>query len=132
MQYVPEVLQFHHFPVSSAYVFIRIRVICFVVSKFYEKVEFQNIFHVATWLLMKRINLTRQIILIDIHILVSYVPVSPLYLSFVYCCIISESFAMGKLHKDIAKHMVQCAETEEMSEEQLIKVSSWQSLYEEI
>ncbi|XP_048746661.2 putative DENN domain-containing protein 10 B [Ostrea edulis] len=32
-----------------------------------------------------------------------------------------ESLAMGKLHKDIAKHMVQCAETEEMTEEQLIK-----------
>lgn len=33
---------------------------------------------------------------------------------------------MGKLHKDIAKHMVQCAETEDMTEEQLIKVSSHQ------
>ncbi|XP_061184782.1 DENN domain-containing protein 10-like [Saccostrea echinata] len=32
-----------------------------------------------------------------------------------------ESFAMGKLHKDIAKHMVQCAESDEMTEEQLIK-----------
>lgn len=32
-----------------------------------------------------------------------------------------ESFSMGKLHKDIAKHMVQCAEVEEATEEQIIK-----------
>ncbi|XP_022336546.2 DENN domain-containing protein 10-like [Crassostrea virginica] len=32
-----------------------------------------------------------------------------------------ESLAMGKLHKDIAKHMVQCAEDEDATEEQIIK-----------
>ena len=31
---------------------------------------------------------------------------------------------MGKLHKDIAKHMVQCAEDEDATEEQIIKVSN--------
>lgn len=36
--------------------------------------------------------------------------------------VVVESFAMGKLHKDIAKHMVQCAEVEEATEEQIIKV----------
>lgn len=36
---------------------------------------------------------------------------------------IVESFAMGKLHKDIAKHMVQCAEVDEATEEQIIKVN---------
>lgn len=30
---------------------------------------------------------------------------------------------MGKLHKDIAKHMVQCAEGDEATEEQIIKVN---------
>lgn len=33
---------------------------------------------------------------------------------------------MGKLHKDIAKHMVQCAEVEEATEEQIIKVKQCQ------
>lgn len=30
---------------------------------------------------------------------------------------------MGKLHKDIARHMVQCAEVDEATEEQIIKVN---------
>ena len=42
-----------------------------------------------------------------------------------YCDVFTDSFMMTKLHKDIAVHMMQCAQSEEHSDNSTIKVTRW-------